>query len=214
MVQEGLKPLLEQVRISMQAVPWHCVQQQHWVNYLSQSGMLQELAGPAVRKAGSLSCSQKNRPSQGDEDKNCSQLSPGQTKSGTHSVQEGLVWHREAGNGLAAVPSSALGDLKSTSDRRTQTGDARRRDGSTPNEGGDQKWTSPLMMVPQVSGLEIPIWQKSCLWISHSPLQYFYVAVTEASSSCVCKTAKVNFYQVPTTKTYTGTTTKEDKNYI
>lgn len=46
------------------------------------------------------------------------------------------------------------------------------------------------------------------------PLQYFYVAVTEASSSCVCKTAKVNFYQVPTTKTYTGTTTKEDKNHI
>lgn len=44
----------------------------------------------------------------------------------------------------------------STRDGRTQTGDARRRDGTTPNGGGDQKWTSPLMMVPQISRLEVP----------------------------------------------------------
>lgn len=110
-VKEGLKPLLEQIRISMQVLPQHCVQQQHWVNYLSQSGMLQELPGPAVRKAESLSQWKKNRSSQGDADKNCSQFFPGQRKSGTHSVQEGPVWQKGAGKGLAAAPSSALGDL-------------------------------------------------------------------------------------------------------
>lgn len=108
-VIEGLKPLLEQIRISMQALPWHCVQQQHRVNHSSQSGMLQELAGPAVRKAESLSGWQENRSNQGNE--NCSQLFPGQTKSGTHWVQEGPIWNKEAEKDLAAAPSSALGDL-------------------------------------------------------------------------------------------------------
>lgn len=127
-------------------------------------------------------------------------------------MQEGLIWHREAGTGLAAAPSSALGDLKSTRDGRTQNGDTRRRDGSTPNEGGDQKWTSPLMMVPQVSGLEIPYLAEV---MPVGVLNFsFPVAVTEASSTWVCKTAKVNFYQVPTTKTYTGIARKEDKNHV
>lgn len=41
----------------------------------------------------------------------------------------------------------------------------------------------------------------------------FYVAVTEASSSCVCKTAKLNFYQVLATKTYTRMTRKGNRSY-
>lgn len=92
-MREGLKPLLEQIRISVQALPQHCTAAAQG-QFLSQPEMLQELAGPAVKKAESLSWWQKNRSSQADEDKNCSQLFPGQTKPRTHSVQEGSIWQR------------------------------------------------------------------------------------------------------------------------
>lgn len=52
--------------------------------------------------------------------------------------------------------SSVLGDLNKHQWWENTDWGARRRNGSTPNEGGDQKWTSPLMMVPQVSRLEVP----------------------------------------------------------
>lgn len=152
-VREGLKPLLEQIRISMQALPQHCVQQQHRVNYLSQPEMLQELAGPAVRKAESLSWWQKNRSSQGDEDKNCSQLFPGQTMSGTHSVQEGPIWQRSwEGPRCCSQFSTGRPEQAPGMGEHTQG----TPDGSTPNEGGDPKGTSPLVMVPKISRLEVP----------------------------------------------------------
>lgn len=85
MVREGLETLLEcwetQMRNTIQALPWSCVVQ-HWVDY-SEPVMLKEPASTAVRKADTGSQWQKNRPSQGDEDKNRSLLFPGQAKSGT-----------------------------------------------------------------------------------------------------------------------------------
>lgn len=83
----GLKPTLEQMRNAVQALPWSCVVQ-HREDYSPQSVMLKELASTAVRKADTLSRWQKNRSSQGDEDKNCSPLFPGQAKSGTCYEQE------------------------------------------------------------------------------------------------------------------------------
>lgn len=109
--------------------------------------MLQELAGPTVRKAESLSWWQKNRLSQ-DENKNCSQLFPGQS--------QGYIQCRKdpSGKGLAAAPSSALGDLNKHQGWDNTYWGCQKKKWLNTKWRRRSEWTSPLIMVPQISRLE------------------------------------------------------------